>query len=61
MVSSRHLFSDIFSSIKGMFGGEISGYTKMLETARTEALKRCLKLAKEKGANAILSLRFETS
>jgi uncharacterized protein YbjQ (UPF0145 family) len=30
MVTSKHVFSDIFANIKGLFGGEIKGYTVML-------------------------------
>ena len=42
-------------------GGEITEYTEMLEKARQIAIGRMGKDAENKGANAILNIRFATS
>ena len=39
-VRSRHLGSDIGASLKGLVGGEIKGYTKMLAESRLQAIER---------------------
>ncbi|WP_303677898.1 YbjQ family protein, partial [Dehalococcoides mccartyi] len=52
---------DIMASLRSIVGGEIEEYTQMLDEARNEALKRMEAEAKEKGANAIICIRFSTS
>ncbi|RAL71106.1 hypothetical protein C1G86_0041 [Dehalococcoides mccartyi] len=49
------------ASLRSIVGGEIEEYTQMLDEARNEALKRMEADAKEKGANAIICVRFSTS
>jgi uncharacterized protein YbjQ (UPF0145 family) len=44
-----------------MFGGELRGYTELLEETRQEALERMRKQAENVGANAILNVRLSTS
>ena len=39
-VRSRHIGSDIGASLKGLVGGEIKGYTKMLADSRLQAIER---------------------
>ena len=60
-VRARNIGRDIFAGLKNIVGGEISEYTKLLETAREEAIKRMIEDAEKKGANAIVNVRFTTS
>lgn len=60
-VQSRHLGSDFVAGIKNMVGGELRGYTRLLETARAEALERMRQQALQLGANAVINVRFATS
>lgn len=61
MVQSKHIGRDIMAGFKTIIGGEVAGYTEMLVEAREEALKRMIAQAKNKGANAIVNVRFTTS
>jgi uncharacterized protein YbjQ (UPF0145 family) len=58
-VRSRHVGSDIGASLKGLVGGEIKGYTKMLRESREEAIARLRDSAEAVGANAIIAMRFD--
>ena len=60
-VRSRHVGSQIGASFKSLVGGELKGMTKMLAEGRQQAIDRLVEEAEEKGANAILAMRFDTS
>ena len=60
-IRARHLGKDIMAGLRGMVGGEITEYTKMMAEAREEAIQRMVKDAEKQGANAIVSMRFSTS
>ncbi|WLR42768.1 YbjQ family protein [Bacillus carboniphilus] len=60
-VQSKNVGRDIMASLKTIVGGEIKEYTAMLEEARQKAIGRMVEDAKEKGANAIICMRLETS
>ena len=60
LVRSRNLVSNIGAGLKAIIGGEIGGYTKLLSDSRIEAIERMKKAAAEKGANAVLMMRFDT-
>ena len=60
-IRARHLGKDIMAAFRGMAGGEITEYTKMMAEAREEALWRIVEDAEKQGANAIVGLRFTTS
>ena len=60
-IRARHVGKDIMAGLRGIVGGEITEYTKMMAEAREEALQRMTEDAKGKGANAIVSMRFGTS
>ncbi|MDH5695453.1 MAG: YbjQ family protein [Dehalococcoidia bacterium] len=60
-IRARHLGKDIMAGLRGMVGGEITEYTKMMAEAREEAIQRMVEDAEKKGANAIVSMRFTTS
>ena len=60
-VRSRNLGSQIGASFKSLVGGELGGMTKMLAEGREQAIIRLVQEAEQKGANAILAMRFDTS
>jgi len=60
IVRSRNLFSNIGASFRTIFGGEVGGYTKMLTDSRNQAMDRLRQAAAEKGANAVLMMRFDS-
>jgi uncharacterized protein YbjQ (UPF0145 family) len=49
------------AGLKNIVGGELKGYTELLEDARGEAVERMKKQASAVGANAVLNVRFSTS
>lgn len=60
-VRARHAGADFAAGLKNLVGGELRGYTKLLEDARKEALERIIKQAEQMGANAVINVRFATS
>ena len=60
-IRARHIGNDIMASLKNIVGGEISNYTKMMAESREQALDRMVEEAKDKGANAVIQMRFATS
>ena len=60
-VRSKHLGKDIMAGLKNIVGGELKGYTELLQEARQEATERMIKQAQAAGANAVLNIRFSTS
>ena len=60
-IRARHLGRDVVAGLRGLVGGEISEYTKMMAEAREEATQRMIEDAEKKGANAVISMRFGTS
>lgn len=60
-VRAKHIGRDIMAGLKNIVGGEIRGYTELMEDARQEATDRMIDAAAELGANAILNVRFSTS
>jgi uncharacterized protein YbjQ (UPF0145 family) len=60
-VRAKHVGRDIMAGIKNIFGGELTGYTELLQESREEAMQRLQQQAEAVGANAILNVRFSTS
>ena len=60
-VRTRHLGRDIMAGLRGLVGGEVGQYSRLLADAREEALQGMLRQADGKGANAVVNLRFATS
>jgi len=60
-VRCRHLGRDIMAVLRGMVGGEIGDYTKMLAESREQSIDRMISEAEEMGGNAIVAARFATS
>ena len=60
-VRAKHIGRDIMAGLKNMVGGELKGYTELLQEARDEAVRRMMVQAEEMGANAVVNVRFSTS
>ncbi len=60
-VRSRNAFSQMGASFKSMFGGELQGMTKNLAESRNEAMNRLMSEASNRGGNAIIGMRFDTT
>ncbi len=60
-IRARHIGRDIMAGIRNLVGGEVLEYTKLLAQSREQALKRLEQRAEDKGANAIIGMRFMTS
>lgn len=61
VVFSKNVVRDIFAGLKTIVGGEIAGYTEMLNDARQIAIDRMIKEARILGADAIINVRISTS
>lgn len=60
-VRAKHVGRDLMAGLKNVFGGELKGYTELLQESREEAIERMQQQAREIGANAVLNVRFSTS
>jgi uncharacterized protein YbjQ (UPF0145 family) len=61
VVRSMGFSRNFTASFKALRQGEVSEYTDLLEDARRHAIDRMVDNAKLLGANAILSMRFDSS
>jgi len=60
-VRAKHIGKDIMAGLKNIVGGELKGYTELLNEARKQAIERMIAQAEQLGANAIVNVRFATS
>ncbi len=60
-IKAKHLGRDIAAGLKGMIGGELKGYSELLDEARETAIERLILDAEKKGANAVITIRLSTS
>lgn len=60
-VRAKHVGRDLMAGLKNIFGGELRGYTELLQESREEAMNRMIAQAQAIGANAVLNVRFSTS
>ncbi len=61
IVQSKNIGRDFMAGMKTIVGGEITGYTEMLTTARQMATKRMVDEAESLGADAIINIRYGSS
>jgi uncharacterized protein YbjQ (UPF0145 family) len=61
VVRSRGLGGNIAAGLRSLVGGEIHEYTELLEDTRRQALDRMIQNATLMGANAVISMRFDSS
>jgi uncharacterized protein YbjQ (UPF0145 family) len=60
-VRAKHFGRDFAASLKNVVGGELKGYTELLQESRTQATERMVAEAEQLGANAIVNVRFSTT
>jgi uncharacterized protein YbjQ (UPF0145 family) len=60
-VRAKHVGRDFMASLKNLVGGELKGYTELLQDSRKEAMQRMEEQARQMGANAVVNIRFATS
>ena len=61
IVQSKNIGRDFMAGMKTLVGGEIVGYTEMLNEARQIAVKRMVDEAKELGADAVIGVKYGSS
>ncbi len=60
-VRSRGLGGNFVGGIQTLFGGKIGVYVNLCEQAREEAYQLMLQHATERGANAVLNMRYDAN
>jgi uncharacterized protein YbjQ (UPF0145 family) len=61
IVRSRGLGQNLWAFFRSWAGGEIKVYTQLLEQVRHQAIERLADHARSLGANAVVSVGFDTS
>ena len=61
VVQSKNFGKDFMAGMKTLVGGEITGYTEMLNEARQIAMKRMVDEAEGLGADAVVNIRYGSS
>lgn len=61
IVQTKNVGRDFMAGMKTLVGGEIVGYTEMLNEARQIATKRMVDEAEQLGADAVIGVRFGSS
>ena len=60
-VRAKHVGRDIMAGLKNLVGGELKGYTELIQESRKESINRMIQQAQSMGANAVVNVRFSTS
>jgi uncharacterized protein YbjQ (UPF0145 family) len=60
-VRSRSVFGTIGASLQTLVGGNITLFTELCEKTREEAFDLMLKHAAERGANAVVGMRYDAN
>ncbi|WP_295155716.1 YbjQ family protein [uncultured Brachyspira sp.] len=61
VAQAKHIGKDFLAGLKNIVGGEVQGYTEMLNEARTIATNRMIEEAKKLGANAVIGVNYSSS
>ena len=60
-IQTKNFARDISQGFKTLVGGELKAYNEMMNEARALATKRMVQEAEEKGADAIVNVRYASS
>ncbi|GLS23783.1 UPF0145 protein [Labrys miyagiensis] len=60
-VRSRSVIGNLGGAIQSVFGGKLSVYTNLAETARQEAYELLVQHAQDLGANAVIAMRYDAN
>lgn len=61
VVRSRNIFGNIAGGFQTIFGGKISIFTQLCERTREEAFQQMMEHAEQRGANAIINMRYDAN
>jgi uncharacterized protein YbjQ (UPF0145 family) len=61
VVRSRSIFGTMGASLQTIVGGNITLFTDMCEKTREDALELMLQHAAERGANAVIGMRYDAN
>jgi uncharacterized protein YbjQ (UPF0145 family) len=61
VVQSKNLGKDFMAGMKTLVGGEIEGYTELLNEARQIATRRMVEEAEAMGADAVINIRYASA
>jgi uncharacterized protein YbjQ (UPF0145 family) len=61
IIQSKHMGKDIMASFKTIVGGELKGYSDMMNEARAKATKRMVEEAESLGADGVINIRYASS
>ena len=60
-VRSRSLLGNIAGGLQSLFGGRLSVYVDLCEKTREEAFQHMIDHANERGANAVINMRYDAN
>jgi uncharacterized protein YbjQ (UPF0145 family) len=60
-VRSRSVVGNLGAALQTLVGGNITIYTELCEKAREEAFELMLRHAAERGANAVIGMRYDAN
>ncbi len=60
-IRAKHIGRDLMAGLKNIVGGELKGYTELLNESRRQAIERMMDQTRQLGGNAIVNVRFSTS
>ncbi|MDA3940304.1 MAG: YbjQ family protein [Spirochaetia bacterium] len=61
IIQSKHMGKDIMASFKTIVGGELKGYSEMMNEARAKATKRMVEEAEGLGADGVINVRYASA
>jgi len=61
IIQSKHMGKDIMASFKTIVGGELKGYSDMMNEARAKATKRMVEEAEGLGADGVINIRYASA
>lgn len=61
IIQSKHMDKDIMASFKTIVGGELKGYSDMMNEARAKATKRMVEEAEGLGADGVINIRYASA
>ena len=61
IVQTKHIGNDLLAGLKTIVGGEVKGYTDMMEQARKVSTERMIEQATKLGADAIIGVKYSSS
>jgi len=60
-IRAKHIGTDILAGLKNLVGGELKGYTAMINEARDQAVERMIEEAKKLKSDAVINIRYATA